>query len=52
MHLKKVFTTFCVILSLKELKKYFEINKDTNMISKDPLLFIPADKNKNICKDS
>ena len=29
-----------------------QLNKDTNMISKDPLLFIPADKNNNLYKDS
>ena len=29
-----------------------QLNKQINMINKDPLLFIPADKSNNLCKTS
>ena len=40
------------MLSLKELIQYSKINliKIFNMINKDPLLFMPADKSNNVYK--
>ena len=43
-HLKKTCTTWCVFLN--------QLNKDVNMINKDPLLSIPADKSNNLYKVS
>ena len=44
----------CVILSLLVRNTIFQnqLNKDINIINKNPLLFIPADKSSNFYKAS
>ena len=52
-HLKKACKTWYVILSLKEkLIRCSKINEDINIINKDLLLFISADKSNNLYKIS
>ena len=48
------YTTWCVMLSLNKLIQYSQINliKIFNMINKDPLLFMTADKSNNLYKVS